>query len=372
MILLAAAAPIAWPQADFHKIKTEFQSVSAELEKHTDDLNFLREDDPAWIPLVARQWELGAHWVAAWLNARDPATIDDVKAALADLGDEKPQALRLDSSSFLVVSPGMYGNVFVVSNAHGRYRVAWTTASRQEFVPSNDPRQDDLIAAWTARPKGHDWTSAGPLLPSIIRLSDTLFAIDAGYDTRVGGTRTAQISFWRWDGSTAHPLLAQTYEFMIYQKVGTRVENGLLQIREKREYASFWSCGSCEGRQVDLNFRLTPQGIETAGETVVAPELDLIDDFLGRLIQSKNASDVASSDAIAAAEDLFPDDQDSDRSQLGMLGDWSIKKEGSTKIVCVEIDETGPLLFTLKPGKNGGFIENVQKTTDACKPEQKP
>ncbi|HLW76969.1 MAG TPA: hypothetical protein VKS01_08280, partial [Bryobacteraceae bacterium] len=322
LIVLAAAAECAWPQADFYKIKTEYQAVTAELQKHT-QWGWLRDDDPASVRLLARQWELAGVWVAAWLNEHEPATLDDVSAALSNLGAENPAALVLDSASFLVASPGSPGNVFIVAKSNGHYHVAWSAAQRQMSVASGRADEDQLISAWLPenatgpKPDSDDWKNAGPVIPSLALLPPdstgrARFYIEGNYAWTQGGTYPDQISVWQWDGKTAGPLMAIAYEVSLDQKMGVRVEGDVLKVEEKREFRTFYSCGMCEGRQVDMSFHLGAQGIEPAEETVATPELDAIDELFDRLMYEKDAKDIASGDAIQFADQLIADIDDND------------------------------------------------------------
>src|SRR5207245_8832974 len=61
----------AWSQSSIEKIKADYRTVSAKLNKHF--VGYSGEawidDDPESSRLLAQQWSLAGEWVAAWLNA---------------------------------------------------------------------------------------------------------------------------------------------------------------------------------------------------------------------------------------------------------------------------------------------------------------
>jgi hypothetical protein len=193
----------AWPQSDVLKIKADYQAVSAELQKHIVNDQWI-DDDPQSPELLARQWSLAAEWVAGWLDARPSATPDDVKAAIAELTpSETTECLALNDTAFLVTAPGRIGNVFIVAKSGDHYRLQWSTAQPQKF----SGRQSQVLAALRARNarqrgRGPYWAasgSAGPVIPGLGKLHNDAsgharFFIDGIYAQAAGGTVGAQIS----------------------------------------------------------------------------------------------------------------------------------------------------------------------------------
>jgi hypothetical protein len=369
-------------QSNIEKIKTGYAAVSAKLEKHLVHGAWL-DDDPESPKLLALQWSLAGEWVAAWLNAHPHAGPAGVKAAIAELSPSSiPQYLALNTGTFLVVSPSPVGNLFIVSKSGDGYRLAWSTAQRQE----TSGKSAEVLAAWrpeNARSgaRGPYWAasgSAGSIVPVHLGIlaSDAKgrvrFYIEGIYAQMAGGTVGAQTSLWVWDGVTARPQLTRDYALMIDQKVGARMEGGLFKVQQKRSFRTFFSCGECEERQTDWLVRLTPDGIEDLGEKSAVPELDAVDELFYRVINHKSAADVAAPAAVEAAKALVECARRDVSDQvwkkfpsLGMMGDWSVTRNKNAEDLCLELDNGGTNIFKLRPVGEGFFITSVTKT-DSC------
>jgi len=383
VVLLTTMAIPAWPQARLDKIKSDYQAVSFQLEKHIVH-DWWIDDDPQSPELLARQWSLAGEWVAAWLDAHPLAGAEELDAALSELvpTEEPVGHLTLTKDAFLITAPGSIGNVFIVGKLNGHYRLAWSTAQTQEA----SGEQAEILAAWRAENakeggRGPYWAASGPagsVIPRLGQLSidgkgHARFYIDGTYAQMAGGTEGAQISLWSWDGSTARPLIARGYTLMIDQSVGTRVEGDLLKVQQKKFFRSFFSCGSCEERQMDWIVRLTPDGIEDLGEKSMVPELDAVDELFYRLIKHESAADVATPAAIEAAgrivEGARAEHSDKEWKKfptLGMMGGWKVEKDAKGKVLCLSTDWAGSNLFTLKPIGGKLFITGIEDTEQDC------
>ena len=369
-------------QSSTEKIRADYQAVSARLQKHLVDERWL-DDDPESPGLLAGQWSLAGEWMAAWLDAHPTSGADGVKAAIAGLApSETPQYLVLNDTAFLVAAPGSIGNVFIVAKTGDHYHLAWSTAQRQEA----SGKTADILAAWRAENarqggRGPYWTasgSAGPVSPQLGSLpadakGRARFYIEGWYAQGAGATVGVQISLWVWDGITARPLVTRDYAVMIEQSVGTRVEGDLLKVQQKKSFRTFFSCGSCEGRQTDWFVRLTSEGTRDLGERSAVPELDAVDELLDRLIHGKSAADVAAPTAIQAARKIVHEAR-AERSDeewkkfptLGMIGESTITKDGNEVILCLETSDMGAHIFTLRPRGNGYFIGDISEGPESC------
>jgi hypothetical protein len=375
LVMLAAPARA---QSSLEKIKTDYATASARLEKHLDHDQWI-DADPKSPELLARQWSLAGEWVAAWLNAHPHAGAEGVKAAITELAPSfTPQFLVLNATTFLVVSPSPIGNVFIVSKFGDGYRVAWSTAQVQEAIGESA----ETLAAW--RPehallggRGPYWAasgSAGPVIPQLVILpSDAKgharFYIDGMYQQGAGGTVGGQISLWVWDGSTARPQITREYTLMIDQKVGTRMEGDLLKVQQKKFFRTLASCGDCEERQTDWIVRITPDGMKELGEKSLVPELDAVDELFFRVINGKSASDIAAPAAIEAAKGIV-DSERADESEkdwkefpnLGMIDGWSVTKNKDGEVLCLALFDVGANTFKLRPAGDNFFIADITKT----------
>jgi hypothetical protein len=371
----------AWPQSKLQKIKTDYQSVSSQLQKHL-VFDWWIDHEQESPELLARQWSLAGEWVATWLDANPSAGPGAVEAAISELvpTEEPGEYLNLTEDVFLVTAPGPIGNVFIVAKLNGHYRVAWSTEQTQEA----SGEQGEILAAWRAENAQHGgrgpyWAasgSAGSVIPRLGKLPNDAkgharFYIDGMYAQGAGGTVGKQISLWLWDGVTARPLVARAYTSMIDQAVGTRVEGDLLKVQQKKFFRTFFSCGMCEERQTDWIVRLTPEGVDDLGEQSMVPELDAVDELLYRVIHHKPATDVASPAAIEAAGWMVRAARAEHTEKewkkfptLGMIMGWKIQDNRDKKTLCLNLDYSG--LFTLKSVGGKLIITDLRETEQSC------
>ncbi len=375
-LAMAAFTNSAQPQSKLEQVYIEYRTASAELQKHLVDEQWI-DGDPQSPKLLSNVWQLAAEWVATWLNERPTATVGDLKTAMAAVApSETPDCLALDDNSYLVAAPGPIGNVFIVARAGDHYRLAWSTAQPQE----SSGRQTELLAAWRAENARHGgrgpyWAASGRAGPVIHRLGSlpkdgqghARFYIDGIYAQGAGGTVGAQTTVWAWDGDAARILAARDYAFMIDQHVGTRFEGNLLKVQQKKNFRSFFSCGSCEERQTDWVLRITPDGVEDLGENVVVPELDSVDELFYRLIHGRSAADLATPAVVQAAREVLRQARSLSSKEewrkfpsLGMM-EWTIAKDRDETILCVGTDDGGPNLFRLKPTGGHFFITEMRE-----------
>ena len=375
MVSIAARA-----QPNLAELKSEYESVTAELQKHLVH-EFWIDDAPESPELLARQWTLEGAWVAAWLNAHPSAGSDGVRQALhqLDAADEST-ALELSEGTFLVAARTGIGCVFIVAKLDGQYHLAWSTAQPQEARGE----QAEILAAWRpenarAGGRGPYWMaygSAGPVMP-ILGLLPTdakgraRFYIDGIYAQGAGMVVGAQISLWAWDGKTARPQIARHYTVMIDAAVGTRLEGNLLKVREKTFFRTFSTYGPSEERKTDWIVRLTPQGIEDLGETSLNPELDVVDELFYRVIHHQEASDVASPAEAKHVNEIVNEARKGDKNwkeypSLGIMEDWSVHDNANSKILCLEIDPAGVNILTLKSTGGKLFISDMKPTDKPC------
>ncbi len=92
---------------------------------------------------------------------------------------------------------------------------------------------------------------------------------------------------------------------MIDQKTGDRFANGIFTIGQKEDFRTFYSCGMCNGRQIQHRLRLTPTGIEDLGKRSLSPTLDLVDELLWRLGHNRSTSDIASAQVAKLPKPQF-------------------------------------------------------------------
>jgi len=373
------------PESQLDKLKNEYESVTAQLQKHIVD-NWWIDDDPESPKLLARQWSLIGEWVAAWLEAHSAAGPGSVKTALHELlGQKREQECEELSEGTFLVNPAIpIGNVFIVSKSDGHYHLAWSISQVQRA----NGEQAKILAAW--RPehalnggRGPYWEasgSAGSVSGQIGKLPSDgsghpRFYIDGVYAQSAGLTVGAQISVWSWDGVMARPLTARDYTVMIDQAVGTRVEGDLLKVQQKKFFRTFYSCGSCEERQTDWIVRLTPEGIQDLGEKSAVPELDVVDELFYRTIHHKPAAGLAAPSVLTIAQQIIGEARAETSVKgwkefptLGMIMGWKIHDDTRDKVLCLSLLDVGTNLFTIKPVGGRFFIADLKPTKESCDP----
>jgi hypothetical protein len=382
IVCLATLSMPAWAKSALEKIKTDYDTVSAKLEKHIVEEQWI-DRDPESPKLLALQWLLAGEWVAAWLNAHPHAGSEGVKTALSTLANPlvsqrpwleppSPEYLELNATTFLVIAPSPIGNVFIVSKSGGEYRVAWSTAQVQEA----SGKSAEVLAAWRAENAHPGVGSVQPaklaILPADAK-GHPRFYVVGNYAQGEVGTFGEQISFWVWDGVTARPQLTRVYAVYADQEVGTRVEGDLLKVQQKKRFRAFYSGEDSGERQTDWIVRITPDAMEDRGEKSLVPELDAVDELFYRVINGKSATDIAAPAAIVAAKGVVDSAraEESERDwkefpNLGMIGGWSVSKNKDGEVLCLALFDWGANKFELRPAGGGFFITDITKTNESC------
>jgi hypothetical protein len=380
-VLLSILSVDGGSQPNLAELKSEYESVTAQLQKHVTQDGWWIDSAPESPGLLARQWTLAGQWVAAWLNAHPNAGSEGVGEALREIGEADPERsyLKLGKGAFLVVAPSPFGNVFIVAKVNGQYRLAWSTAQPQEASGG----QAKILADW--RPEsvwegargthGAPSHSAWTVLPGLGMLpteaqGHARFYIDGGCIQCNGATMPAEISLWLWDGKTARPQIVHLYGVVIGAAVGTRLEGDLLKVREKTEFRTFNNYGPYEARQTDWIARLTPEGVEDLGETSLNPELDAVDELFYRVIHHQQAGDVAAPAVVKYAEEIVRQARKGKywkELRLGnMMEEWTVHDNANGKILCLDLQAAGTNLFTLKSAGGKLFISDMTPTDKPC------
>src|SRR5882724_1027051 len=342
--------------------RTALQAAEAAQAHHSH--GFFLDDDPQAPALLEQEWSGVRQWAVAYLNAHPAAPDATIASAVGRLSpDLDIEVVRLDPRAVLVsASRGEVGTVFIVAAPSDRFAIAWTISD----PAASNAQGTGLLAAWAAdrarascrrAPPDETWLTCGALHGTIGTLPDERdgrhrFYVDATYAQPVGSTVTAQLSIWRWTGLAAEPLFAKSYDCMIDQKLGTRLDGDLLRLRVKDEFKTFSVCGSCEGRQLDWTIRIGADRIEDLGETSAVPELDLIDALYDRLMNEEPATDLASPAVVKTLEFKTAAirkeaSASGDPATLGMLWDWKVTTEGQRTKLWMSTDEGGTYLFTI-------------------------
>jgi hypothetical protein len=362
MLLLEAAYsnPVPTWKASAAMARTAISSLDVALKAH-DEIGCIG----GWVggpQLLANQWEALRSSAQTWLNeTRQPSEAAFATALRKVNKDLTGQLLPLDSSSYLVaIGRGSFGTAFILRREGREFRTKWSIT---EPLPNGAPGAD-VLAVWSLR----RWKTSGPYAacaqlghPRTSVLSADAqgrprFYLAATYAQDMGGTMAGQISFWRWNGRSAEPLLARGFAFAIDQDATERLDGDTVRVRVKDEHKRMFACGQCNGRQRDWIFRVGAQRIADLGKTSLVPELDLVDDVVDRLLTRRAANDLAAPQAVALLKAQLREARQADMlsspETLGMYDYW-VRPVGAMRQLCLATDFGFVDLFTIsrKSGK---------------------
>lgn len=378
-----AGASTGSPQEPVDQVRLEYRAAVAKLQPHLVDEQWL-DDDPRAVLYLEALWAVSQRCVASWLNAHPTAQAQDVVAAVTALDvNARPQCLKLADHVFLVTGASPIANVFIVAKSSGQYEVAWKIEQNQN---TNGLKEPDVIGAWRAESAKHGgrgpyFTSSGSVgsLETAdlgILASDSnnrpRFYIDAVYAQSAGATVGEQTSVWRWNGTTAEPLIAHSYAVSLDASIGVRVEGQDLKIREKQQFRTFSSSGASEARRVDRVVRVTPDAVGDGGEISLEPELDLLDKLFDRVIHHRSAEKIASHAAVTGARRIVRAAQSGSTAEnwakvptLGMIDspDSLLRPRvvaGGDESICLDLDRVGGVSATFEPSNHSFYVTDVQ------------
>jgi hypothetical protein len=351
------------------------------LEAHTPQNDFWHDGSPEAITALTAMRLVSQDAVVELLRNKPNSTDQDIEATLCqvrtsflDCGkDDKPKAqvVNLGPQLFVIALRFDYesGAVFIVGSHGGKTSALWSiNAAASQSLDSKG-----LLQAWRAdradegcldEHSGHLPGTCGPLYASVGALPSDVegrprFYINAGYAQLMGSTIASQSSVWRWDGDHATLLWIGLHEIMINQQHSVDFVDDILGFWEKEDFRTFYSCGSCEGKQVIERFRITPTSVDYLGKQTTQPELDLIDELFWRLAHGQPTSNIASpqvSSLLSAQirrETRESQKIDKDFFSIGMFGDsFPTFFPGGEKF-CFTADELGHLEFTIRPSSSG-------------------
>jgi hypothetical protein len=335
-------------------------------------------DTPEDMKALDEMWTAIEGWTVGYLNSHPEVSIEKFDTALlnAQVGSLPApnwvKKLGPDLFGF-GTSYSEIGTAFLVGKRDGRYRVVWDIRR----LPAGDISRFPILASWTVeraretcRSKTDEgkWNQCGPihgdfqLLPPDSR-GNVRFYLDATYAQAAGETVGGQISIWSWNGETATPLLARSYTYD-FEDFGVHFSGGLLKVRAKDEYQSYYSCGACLGRRMDWTIRITPDRVTDQGMTPLYPELDVVDSLFQRMAGRQVATDLASSRVIAKLTKLLEPVSDKNTGSpafdLEMLDDSSVRRVNGRALACISVDAVdNGIVFTIEKRDGRDFITNV-------------
>lgn len=175
------------------------------------------------------------------------------------------------------------------------------------------------------------------------------FYVQAIYAQEAGGTVGHQLSLWRWKNGEAETFY--TTDFITggdMRPQGVTVTGNELDLVGKSYWPNLSMCGGCAGRQIRHHLRITPTGAEYRGTDSLNPEVDAVDDLIGRLGENRATDNIATPEAAAI-----------------LKKSWHGKLFASDPVVtdhaaCIAPDDNPALTFRFAPSSTGLKITAIE------------
>jgi hypothetical protein len=391
-ILFAAAIALAALAAPFAVCAPSPEAryeAAAKVLSDCKDCDFDIDDKAEHLKALDDMWTATEGWMVDYLNAHPRVTAEKLRTVFlnADPGYQPLPAaghlvyvaqhaapdgvIRLAPDLFGFESGGSFGNVFLVAKRDDRFQVVWDIRSLSAGEVSKFP----VLTSWSAsharescRANDDVRDQCGPIGGAFKLLppdtdGHTRFYLDATYTTMMGETVGGQISIWSWDGNAATPLLARSYTYDL-EDVSVTLSHGLLKVRAKEEYQSYYSCGACLGRRMDWTIRIEPDRVVDLGMKPLNPELDTVDALFRRVEKHEAADDLASPRAVSKLANIiapmWDDAAQPPEFDLGIIDYSSVDRTHGRAVACISVDEIdNGLSFTLEKRNGKNFITDI-------------
>ena len=315
---------------------------------------------------VTREWAILEELIGAKLSANRSTNLDfglkDLSVAVVPL--------QPDTDLVSAEIDGL-GTVFVAQRKNGAYRPVWRIGDLSASTIAAYPS----LAVWSAANATHACprsSACGPMSPFSARLPDDAegrprFYINASYSEAMGIEVGYQLSIWTWAGDAAVPALAGTYEQSLEVPTDLQVREQTLSLRAKDDFQTFFVTAPEPGRQMIWTISLAGTGARDLGRKSAVPELDIVDEMFGRILQGKQSNDLASAQARSvlqretwkAIDDAGPGEV-SLLASMGELWTSDVRRSGSNTALCFASDNIGPLRFDMKQANGRLFITHVK------------
>jgi hypothetical protein len=316
-----------------------------------------QNDDPKAAQLLSWAWKLLAQSAALRLSVQHVTKLD-VEMTLTDLGCPGPEidcdVVPLSDGVFLILSYLRDSEVssFFILDCRDRSRppVAWNL---EEFAESHR-HENRHLQDWTAQRWYGDWS--GYHVTRASQLPDDqdgrrrfyIMAMHAGQ----GMTVAAQLSVWAWDGREAALLVAGEYALMLDSDADIALDEGILKVPTKEDFRTFSTNRASEEPRGVWPIRISPNGVEDLGPRHLVRELRLIDDLFYRVQRRQPATDIAAPSVISYLRRVIPDagpnlKPEDDYEPLGEMWGWRRVPTQRGFRVCLDVDVTGPLEYTI-------------------------
>ena len=372
-----------------------FKAAYTEWSAHRPDGMTWHDDSGDAVAALNAMWSAVTQVGVDFLAAHGAADAQDLSHELASLLPEtNPRLGPPLSADSVEIRPGLFlvafnsypaGTVFAIGrNSRGAAAVIWNLSLGGAQI--NDPLH--LLASWHSSRAGNTCVTknayasgvCGPMTSVSIGSippsgnGEPRFYISATNAKDMGATNDEQISVWKWASSGPKLEWINLYAKGGEEETvpnGVEYKNGMLRISEKHEFRTFTSCGSCAGRQMIRQIRVTPDGLQDQGLKSVHPELDLLDNLFRKIANGQAATAIASPQVVDFLRPLLMAAQGESRQidpnwfSVGMLTGHKMTPHVKGYSLCFQADELGPLSFTLEPTSIGYFVSHVSENHDA-------
>jgi hypothetical protein len=327
-------------------------------------------NDPAEAKALDALRDATKDWVVGFLDAHPRISEKALAAALArrhprDQDGVAPiSAARLGPDVYVFSAAwGMTGDIFIAAKHDGRWSVMWDIRNAPtDAFPALKAWRTDHTGCLSEEGRGK--FDCGPLRGKVFILKPDVeararFAVDAVYAQGGGFTVTSQISFWRWNGTTADPLLAENYHHEEDDVIRHRSNADTVVVRVKEEYRTVEACGACNGLQQDWTFRILPDRIVDGGKRPVHPEEDFVDAVYARLEDHQPVTGSGTEAALALMAKNMPEG-------AGSLQTWRDPTGAKVCFSAMAFDSTSTvdsafMLFHVVRRKGGYFIDQAAR-----------
>ncbi|GAA0550738.1 hypothetical protein GCM10008941_33370 [Rhizomicrobium palustre] len=347
--------------------EARYAAALAVLEaKCGDDCGFgVDESNPEEVKALDALWDATQDWTLAFLESNPGIALEPLKTELLNRHPPTFQSPSIAPDWVTSLADDLYafstrwdqiGTAFLVGKRNGRWTVLWD-------VRKTDTRHFPVLNAWRTDHGGGACRdddlgyACGSLSGGIFPLKPDAegklrFGLGGTYAQGGGFTFTKQISFWRWDGKNAEPLLAHTYQQYIEDSQASVPDTpSRIVVRVKDKFKSVGVC--CAGRQLNWTFRILPDRIEDQGKKPLYPEADAVDAVYAALQDHRSAEGAATPAALSFMGRNLPDG----------LGNFVTRRSGSGATVCLSSDAFESFFVRFRLVRRGGkfFIAKAER-----------
>lgn len=158
---------------------------------------------------------------------------------------------------------------------------------------------------------------------------------------------------------------------------GTSIDGDVVRISGEEVFKACWSCGSCDGRQIQHLFKITPDNrVDDLGITSLTPELDLVDEVYSDIRDGKPTGDLVSASALALQRSWQPMKGGRNRS-LFLSTPSTVEHQGGRALLCFHANydfdrSMSPILFTIEGNGRHRRIVDAKQDAPHCTPANSP